>query len=110
LKRIIVASTSAVVMSDRLDLALTALSQSRSGEVLSASPVAVAPQPQAPPQGQAQPPAGAQPQSTADLAAAARDHLRNAEQAAGRGDWATYGNEMAQVHQLLDQLAAAAGR
>jgi uncharacterized membrane protein (UPF0182 family) len=116
LKRIIVASTTAVVMSDRLDLALTALSQGRSGEVLSTSPVAVVPGAQAPPQGQtqaqgqAQPTPGAQPQSTADLAAAARDHLRNAEQAAGKGDWATYGNEMAQVHQLLDQLAAASGR
>ena len=39
-----------------------------------------------------------------------RDHLRAAEAAAGKGDWATYGTEMATVHQLLDQLAAAAGR
>jgi len=54
--------------------------------------------------------AGAPEASSADLAAAARDHLRAAEAAAGRGDWASYGTEMAQVHQLLDQLATAAGR
>jgi uncharacterized membrane protein (UPF0182 family) len=104
LKRIIVASTSAVVMSDRLDTALTALGQGHSGEVLSTS----APPGQA--QAQAQPQAPQAAQSAADMAASARDHLRNAEQAAGRGDWATYGTEMAQVHQLLDQMAAAAGR
>jgi uncharacterized membrane protein (UPF0182 family) len=105
LKRIIVASTGAVVMSDRLDTALAALGQGRSGEVLAASAPATS---QAQPQTQP-PAAGTVPQSTGDLAAAARDHLRNAEQAAGRADWATYGNEMAQVHQLLDQLASAAG-
>jgi uncharacterized protein len=105
LKRIIVASTGSVVMSDRFDTALAALSQGRSGEVLSTS-ASAAGQSQSQPQPQAAP----QPQSSADLAASARDHLRNAEQAAGRGDWATYGTEMAQVHQLLDQLASAAGR
>ncbi len=101
LKRIIVASTGAVVMSDQLDTALTALGQGRSGEVLAAS----AAQAQAPSQPAA--PAPGVTSSAADLAAAARDHLHNAEQAAGRGDWATYGTEMAQVHQLLDQLASA---
>lgn len=100
LKRIIVASTNAVVMSDRFDTALAALGQGQSGEVLSTSATSQ-PQANAPPSATS---------STADLAGAARDHLRNAEQAAGRGDWATYGNEMAQVHQLLDQLASAAGR
>jgi uncharacterized membrane protein (UPF0182 family) len=101
LKRIIVASTDSVVMSDRLDAALTALGQGRSGEVLAA----------ATPQAQAQPPpVAATPGSSADLAGAARDHLRAAEAAAGRGDWTTYGTEMTSVHQLLDQLAAAAGR
>ncbi|HEX8968658.1 MAG TPA: UPF0182 family protein [Chloroflexota bacterium] len=103
LKRVIVASTGAVVMSDRLDTALTALGQGRSGEVL--TPTAAA-QAQAPPQ-TSLPGAEA---STADLSGAARDHLRAAEAAAGRGDWSTYGTEMAQVHQLLDQLAAASGR
>jgi uncharacterized membrane protein (UPF0182 family) len=106
LKRVIVASTGAVVMSDRLDTALQALGQGRSGEVLAGS----APAPSQPAQANA--PSGAEtaPASTADLAGAARDHLRAAESAAGRGDWATYGTEMASVHQLLDQLAAAAGR
>jgi uncharacterized membrane protein (UPF0182 family) len=101
LKRIIVASTNAVVMSDQLGTALTALAQGRSGEVLASA----APQPTAP----SPAPSAATPASTADLAASARDHLRNAEQAAGRGDWATYGTEMAQVRQLLDQLATASG-
>jgi uncharacterized protein len=107
LKRVIVASTASVVMSDQLSTALTALGQGRSGEVLAASQ----------PQAQAQPPApsgtgqaAAQaPPSPTTLATSARDHLRAAEAAAGRGDWATYGIEMATVHQLLDQLASAAG-
>jgi uncharacterized membrane protein (UPF0182 family) len=103
LKRVIVASTDSVVMSDRLDSALAALSQGRSGEVLAA---ATAP-PQQQPQANAPPRATG---STADLAGAARDHLRAAEAAAGKGDWMTYGTEMTLVHQLLDQLAAAAGR
>jgi uncharacterized membrane protein (UPF0182 family) len=141
LRRVIVASTGAVVMSDQLSTALSALGQGRSGEVLTPgqtqatgqaqAALAQQAQAQAAAQGQAQPsgvpaqgsqpgaqgqaqPSGAQgqaqPASTTDLATSARDHLRAAEAAAGRGDWATYGSEMAQVHQLLDQLAAAAGR
>ena len=100
--RVVVASTTAVVMSDRLDTALAALGEGRSGEVLATTPP--------PSQGQpspTQPGAPTATQSATELATAARDHLRNAEAAAGRGDWATYGNEMAQVHQLLDQLATA---
>jgi uncharacterized membrane protein (UPF0182 family) len=111
LKRIIVASTGAVVMSDRLDTALAALGQGRSGEVLSPAAATTAgtsantsAQPGLTGSGGA---SSAPTQSAAQLAAAAREHLRNAEQAAGRGDWATYGTEMAQVHQLLDQAAAA---
>jgi uncharacterized protein len=132
LKRIIVASTNSVVMSDRLDTALEALGQGRSGEVLTPAGAAAQPAPAAPgpPAGAAgapgtaagQPvqtpiagsptsvPVPAIPGSTADLAGAARDHLRAAEAAAGRGDWTTYGTEMNTVHQLLDQLAAASGR
>jgi uncharacterized membrane protein (UPF0182 family) len=110
LKRVIVASTDSVVMSDRLDTALAALGQGRSGEVLATSVAAASstPTPTQTPT-QAQTPA-TQPGTAADLAAAARDHLRAAETAAGKGDWATYGTEMAQVHQLLDQLASVAGR
>jgi uncharacterized membrane protein (UPF0182 family) len=109
LKRVIVASTDSVVMSDRLDSALIALAQGRSGEVLTAS--LPAPQ-QSPAQSSSQPPAGATPGTTAvgtpvDLVIAARDRLRAAESAAGRGDWTTYGVEMTALHQLLDQLATA---
>jgi hypothetical protein len=99
LKRVIVASTDSVVMSDRLDVALAALGQGRSGDVLAAS----APQQAAAP---APAPAASPTGTGAELAAAARDHLRAAESAAGKGDWATYGSEMAQVRTLLDQLAA----
>src|SRR5258708_28253494 len=104
LKRVIVASTDSVVMSDRLDAALNALGQGRSGEVLAA---ATSPPPP-PVQANAPPASPAATGSPADLAGAARDHLRAAEAAAGKGDWTTYGTEMATVHQLLDQLAAAA--
>src|SRR5438552_15181712 len=65
LKRIIVASTGAVVMSDRLDVALGALGQGRSGEVLASSAPAANQQPA--PAG-ANAPSNAQ-TSTADLAA-----------------------------------------
>jgi uncharacterized membrane protein (UPF0182 family) len=95
LKRVIVASTTSVVMSDRLDTALTALGQGRSGEVLSASK----PQPTA---------LGGQTggiTSAAVLAVAARQHLLNAEAAAGRGDWAAYGAEMTALRDLLDGVA-----
>ena len=68
---------------------------------------AAAAQPQ--PQANATPAATDSSSSTADLAASARDHLRAAEAAAGKGDWATYGSEMATVQQLLDQLATATG-
>ena len=94
-------------MSDRLDVALGALGQGRSGEVLASGVPAAAAAAQASLASQSN--AGAA-TSTADLAASARDHLHNAEAAAGRGDWATYGTEMAALHQLLDQLAAASGR
>lgn len=73
----------------------TALGQGRSGEVLSASK----PQPTA---------LGGQTAtitSAADLAAAARQHLLNAEAAAGRGDWGAYGAEMTALRDLLDQVA-----
>jgi uncharacterized membrane protein (UPF0182 family) len=102
LKRVIVASTASVVMSDRLDTALTALGQSRQGEILTPTQQAVAPAPQ-PQAAAANPTTG----TAAEVAAAARDHLRAAETAAGRGDWTTYGTEMASVRQLLDQLTAA---
>jgi uncharacterized membrane protein (UPF0182 family) len=105
LKRIIVASTGAVVMSDRLDTALTALGQGRSGEVLTSVAQSQNPAPTVPSQ-----PASGEAATAASLAASARDHLRAAEAAAGRGDWATYGTEMAQVHSLLDQLATVTGR
>jgi uncharacterized membrane protein (UPF0182 family) len=99
LKRVIVASTSAVVMSDRLDTALTALGQGRSGEILSSNQFQSSP---------SNTTTGAI-TSAANLAAAARDHLRAAEAAAGRGDWSTYGAEMTALGQLLDQFAAAGG-
>ena len=103
LKRVIVASTTAVVMSDRLDTALQALGEGRSGEVLTAA------RPQVSTPGG---PSGATP-GAADLAAQARNHLLNiylaAEAAAGRGDWTTYGAEMTALRQLLEQFATSAG-
>jgi uncharacterized protein len=101
LRRIIVASTGGVVMSDQFDTALTALAQGRSGEVLSTSTSAAA--------ANAPPTNAAAPISSAQLASSARDHLRNAEAAAGKGDWATYGSEMAQLQQQLEQLASSSG-
>jgi uncharacterized membrane protein (UPF0182 family) len=103
LKRVVVASTDSVVMSDRLEVALMAVGQGRSGEVLAAATPA-----QAANGGGGTASGGQTPSATSDLAATARDHLKAAEAAAGRGDWATYGSEMAQLQQVLDQLAAPA--
>ena len=104
LKRVIVASTTSVVMSDRLDTALTALGQGRSGEVLSVSTTAAS-QGRQPTVGG---PTGGGP-TVRDLADQTSTHLRQAEAAAGRGDWPTYGIEMGLVRQLLERLTAAAG-
>jgi uncharacterized membrane protein (UPF0182 family) len=97
LKRVIVASTTSVVMSDRLDTALTALGQGQSGEVLigaAAAPTSAA--------------IGLSESTTVGgLAATARQHLLAAEAAAGRGDWSTYGSEMTALRTLLDQAATA---
>ena len=93
LKRVIVASTTSIVMSDRLETALAALGQGRTGEVFFARPAQPA---------TAGPPATG-PSNAAELAVSARQHLQAAEAAAGRGDWTTYGAEMTALRQLLDQ-------
>jgi len=98
LNRVIVASTEGVVMSDRLDGALAALAQGRRGEV-----AAAAASPRA--DTNTGTPPGAASGDPAGLARQARDRLREAQAAAGAGDWATYGQKLAEVDRLLNQLA-----
>lgn len=100
LKRVIVASSQGVVMSDRLDTALGALAQGRNGIVLSApgGPVQTAPS-GTPPAG------GAAPGNAAQLAQQALDHYQKAQDALKRGDWTTYGQELQAMQQILEQLA-----
>jgi uncharacterized membrane protein (UPF0182 family) len=92
LKRVIVASTQGVVMSDQLETGLQALAQGRRGEVLAAPSAAIAA------------PGPLATGTEASLAQRARQHLRAAQEAAGRGDWATYGTELAALAQVLEQL------
>jgi uncharacterized protein len=108
LKRIIVTTSSpnqGVVMSDRLETALTALTQGRTGVVLAvplpnggtASP---SPSPSPGPSG-----TPTVPGNQADLAAQALDHYNRAQAALKAGDWATYGSELAEMERLLKQIA-----
>jgi len=89
LKRVIVASQNKVVMRPSLDEAIAAL-------VGSAAPSTTAPVTGAPPA------AGG---TDATRAADALAHYQRAQDALKTGDWATYGNELAQVQQILQQLA-----
>lgn len=107
LKRIIVTTSNqnqGVVMSDRLDSALIALAQGRTGVVLAASlpsggtaPPATSPGTTAP----APAPATGQP---SDLAVQALNTYNRAQTALKAGDWATYGREIAELERLLKQL------
>jgi hypothetical protein len=94
LKRVIVASTTSVVMSDRLDTALAALGQGQSGEVVGGA---------AAPQSAASASGSSGFATVGELTEAARQHLPAAEAAAGRGDWSTYGAEMTALRTLLDR-------
>ncbi|MDP9374753.1 MAG: UPF0182 family protein [Chloroflexota bacterium] len=105
LKRIIVASNQGVVMSDTLQTGLTALAQGRSGTVLAApgtGPGTAGQVPQGGQGGSGSPPAGA-PQG--NLAEQALDRYNRAQDALRRGDWTTYGQELAAMESLLRQLA-----
>ncbi|MGI8687482.1 MAG: UPF0182 family protein, partial [Thermomicrobiales bacterium] len=91
LKRVIVASQNKVVMRPSLDEAIAALVGSGAPSTTAAAPN----------QG-ASPAAGG---TDAARAADALAHYQRAQDALKTGDWATYGNELAQVQQILQQLA-----
>lgn len=96
LKRVIVASQNSVVMRPSLDEAIAAL-------ISGASPSLTAPVTNGPSPGQ-----GTQPTTNSTDATRAADaltHYQRAQDALKTGDWATFGNELAQVQQLLQQLA-----
>jgi uncharacterized protein len=102
LKRVIVASQDKVVMSATLSDALTALVGN--GPTIT-NPVA----PGAAPGGNGAPAPAAPSAADAARAADALNHYQRAQDALKSGDWATYGNELAQVQQILQQLAGATG-
>ena len=108
LKRIIVTTSSpnqGVVMSDRLDTALAALAQGRTGVVASTplpSGGTPSPTPSPSPGASGTPTVPGDPNALAMQALAAYDR---AQEALKIGDWATYGREMAEVQRLLNQLA-----
>jgi uncharacterized membrane protein (UPF0182 family) len=100
LERIIVTTSNpnqGVIMSDRLDTALTALAQNRKGIALS--------QPGATPVPSTPPASGGATGSQAELAAQALDRYNRAQEALKNGDWATYGNELAELEKILQQIA-----
>ena len=99
LQRIIVTTSNqnqGVIMSDRLDTALSALAQNRKGVVLS--------QPGTTPTTPT-PSTGGASGSQAELAAQALDHYTKAQAALKAGDWTTYGSELAAMEAILKQIA-----
>ena len=108
LKRILVTTSSpnqGVVMSDRLDTALEALAQGRTG-VIASTPLppggTTSPTPSPSPGASGTPTVPGDPNALATQALAAYDR---AQEALKLGDWATYGREMAEVQRLLNELA-----
>lgn len=99
LKRVIVASQNRVLMRASLAEAITAL-------VDTGSPTATAPT-TTPGATTGQPPTVATGAESAK-AAEALSHYQRAQDALKTGDWATFGSELAQVQQILQQLAGAA--
>jgi uncharacterized membrane protein (UPF0182 family) len=92
-------------MSDRLDTALAALAQGRTGVVTSAP---------LPPGGTTSPTPSPSPGASGtptvptapnDLAAQALAAYNRAEEALKNGDFTTYGREIAEVERLLNELA-----
>ncbi len=93
LKRVIVASQNKVVMRSSLDEAIAAL-------VGSGAPNATVPT------ATGQPPAPTSAGGTDTTRAAdALSHYQRAQDALKTGDWTTFGNELAQVQQILQQIA-----
>ncbi len=99
LKRVIVASQNKVVMRPSLDEAIAAL-------VGSGVPSVAAPGTNGTPPSQTTQPASSSTDSA--RAAEALVHYQRAQDALKTGDWATYGNELAQMQQILQQLAGSA--
>lgn len=97
LKRVIVASQDKVVMRSTLDEAITAL-------VGAGPPTTGAAQGTPPAASGSQPTSGA-PAVDSARAAEALNHYQRAQDALKTGDWSTFGNELAQVQQILQQLA-----
>lgn len=107
LKRIIVATNQSIAMEPTLEAALLALDRATqtAGGGETAPPPTNATGSETPQPTPAPLPAGA---TIDELVAAANDHLRAAEQAQRDGDWALYGQELAQLRQVLQQLAVLA--
>jgi len=101
LKRVIVASQNKVVMRPSLPEAIAALVEG--GPTTTTAPVTGAP----PGSTTGQLPTTATGTDSAK-AAEALSHYQRAQDALKTGDWATFGNELAQVQQILQQLAGAA--
>ncbi len=96
LKRVIVASQNGVVMRPSLNEAIAAL-------ISGGAPSTTAPVTNGAAPGQTSPPATGG--SDATQAAAALTHYQRAQDALKTGDWATFGSELAQVQQILQQLS-----
>ena len=98
LQRIIVADQQRVVMGKTLEEALNLLTAGRPATAQPSPQPAVDPKPQ---------PTPATPQSQgvdSDLARTALEHITRADDAARRGDWATYGKELAAARRDLEKL------
>ena len=102
LRRIVTASNTSVAMAETLDRSLIALARAGTLETIvdDTTPPDAASTPSA---DAATPPAN--PVTLDELVAAANAHLQAAEQAQRDGDWASYGQELAALREVLAQLA-----
>jgi uncharacterized membrane protein (UPF0182 family) len=101
LRRVIVAAESRIAMEPTLDASLSrifgdgATRESATAPTLAAAGAAGAPKPKGEPTGQ----------PSTDLIQQARQHYDRAMQAQREGDWATYGEEIKRLGQVLEQVS-----
>ncbi len=112
LRRIVTASNTGVAMAETIDRALLALSrQEETGVTSDTSPdVETAPPDDSATAPDALPTPPSNPTTVEELVAAANAHLLAAEQAQRDGDWARYGEELAELRAALEQLALLTGQ
>jgi uncharacterized membrane protein (UPF0182 family) len=106
LTRVIVAYENRIVMQETLEAGLAELFSDKSSAGSTSTRAAPAEEPQAAEGASPQPSASTSPSDLGALAAAAQAHYERAVAAQRNGDWATYGEELRQLGQVLEKMRA----